>query len=181
MRAGFDPPHPFIMEYVLIWLDPWLIAPYRWLPQPEIAFMLGTGLIALQTVLLGLASLRFGKMLHAKRLAKWHDKMQHYHTLSEQALATGDKELFKAINRQAHDAFGHHFSLGGALFVVSLWPVPFAMAWLSLRFAQSSPELPFALPLLGQQPGLMFWFLLCYIPLRMLVGTVFNRLLPQKD
>lgn len=160
------------MEQFLIWLDPWLIFPYRVQLHSELAFILGTAALAVQCVLLGLASMEIGFRLHAKRLEKWQDKMQHYHVLSEQALGAGDKESYKAVNKQAQHAFGHHFSLGGALFIVSIWPVPIALAWMALRFQEIGPTLPFSLPLLGKSPGMVFWFLLCYIPLRMLCNRV---------
>jgi len=165
------------MEQFLIWLDPWLIFPYRVQLQTELAFILGTVLLAGQCVILGLASMEIGLRLHAKRLKKWQDKMQHYHVLSEQALSVGDKESYKAVNKQAQHAFGHHFSLGGALFVVSIWPIPIAFAWMGLRFHEIAPTLPFSLPLLGKNPDMIFWFLLCYIPLRMLGSRVKNALL----
>lgn len=168
------------MEQFLIWLDPWLIFPYRLSENPEMAFILGTVALALQCIILGLASMQLGFYLHSNRLNKWQDKMQHYHTLSEQALTLGDKESYKAINSRAHHAFGHHFSLSGALFVVSLWPVPMALAWMGLRFQDIALSLPFALPLLGKNPSMLFWFLLCYIPLRMLCTRLKNALLNNR-
>lgn len=160
------------MQQFIIWLDPWFIFPYRLFLHPEFSFILGTAVLALQCVIVGLASMELGLRLHAKRLQKWQDKMQHYHVLSEQALCAGDKESYKAINRQGHHAFGHHFSLGGAIFMISIWPVPIALAWMSFRFKEIGPTLPFPLPLLGENPGMIFWFLICYIPLRMLCSRV---------
>lgn len=169
------------METLLVWLDPWFIAPYRWLSAPFAAFFLGTLLLVAQASVLGLISLAIGKKMHTKRLDEWQKKMEHYNTLSEQALSTGDKELYKAVNRQAHDAFGHHFSLGGALFVVSLWPVPFALAWFTMRFGSAElPSLPFSLPVMGDKPSLLFWFLVLYIPARLFVGKCMRVCMPQK-
>ena len=105
--------------------------------------------------------------MHRKRLKKLQDDMRHYHELSESALQNSGKEAFKAVNRQGHEAFGYYFSLSNALFVASLWPVPIMLAWMQLRFGMISPELPFSLPLFGNQPSMVFWFILFYIPLRM--------------
>lgn len=162
------------MEHLLLFLDPVLIAPYRWLPWPVAGYLCGTLLLALACALLGVGTLRLARRMHAARLGRLEDDMRRYHELSEEALRREGKETFKAVNAQAHEAFGFHFSLSGALFVASLWPVPLALAWMQMRFAAAGPELPFALPLLGAQPGFVFWFLLGYIPLRMLLG----RLLP---
>ena len=40
------------------------------------------------------------------------------------------------------------------------------------RFGTVSPSLPFSLPLLGPEPGFVFWFVLAYIPLRLLMGRL---------
>lgn len=138
--------------------------------------MLGTCVLAIQTVVLGLLTLRLGQYMHRARLRELRDEMRHYHRLSERALRESGKEAYKAVNRQGHEAFGYYFSLNGALWVASLWPVPLALAWMQSRFAQVSPELPFSLPLLGAAPGFVFWFVLAYIPLRLLLG----RLLPAR-
>ena len=47
-------------------MDPWCIAPYRWLPDlPEWGYMVGTCVLAVQTVVLGLLTLRLGQRMHA--------------------------------------------------------------------------------------------------------------------
>ena len=172
------PPH--IMETFLLWLDPVFVLPFRVIPHPEVAYIFGTGCLALIAVLLGLVTLSLANRLHAKRLKKYQDQMQHYHKLSEQALSTEGKEAFKAVNRQGHEAFGYHFSLSGALFVASIWPVPIIFAWMHLRFGDLSPVLPFNLPLFGNQPGMVFWFILYYIPLRMYFSRVWRKLQLRK-
>ena len=40
----------------------------------------------------------------------------------------------------------------------------------------SRPALPFSLPLFGAQPGYVFWFILCYIPARLLLGRCLSLL-----
>lgn len=164
-------PLPHMYEF-LLWLDPLCIAPYRMLSQPVAGFLSGTGTLALVCVILGLFTLRCARYLHRARLQSYVRDMERYHALGETALALGDKEHFKAVNRQAHEAFGRHFGINGAFFAASLWPVPFALAWMQWRFGSVSPELPFSLPGLGAQPGVVFWFLLWYIPLRMLCGRL---------
>ncbi|GLI32592.1 hypothetical protein DAMNIGENAA_00250 [Desulforhabdus amnigena] len=101
--------------------------------------------------------------------------MNHHHNLSEKALRLGDKESYKAVNRQALDAFGHSFSLGAAIFCVSIWPMPFVLAWMHLRFADAPLELSFRLPFLGSTVHYFASFLLLYIAVRMLYSMVMNR------
>lgn len=161
------------MKSFLLWIDPWCIAPYRWFPGlPEWGYIVGTCVLAAQAVLLGLLTLRLGQRMHAARLKELRTEMRHYHKLSERALRESGKEAYKAVNRQGHEAFGYYFSLNGALWVASLWPVPLALAWMQARFGTVSPSLPFSLPLLGPEPGFVFWFVLAYIPLRLLLGRL---------
>ena len=163
------------MEELLVWLDPFFVLPYRLVPQPEAAYFLGTASLALLTALIGIATLRMAQRMHRKRLKQLQDDMRRYHELGETALQNAGKETFKAVNRQGHEAFGYYFSLSNALFVASLWPVPIVLAWMKLRFGMITPELPFALPLFGNQPGMVFWFILFYIPLRMFSNRTITR------
>ena len=64
--------------------------------------------------------------------------------------------------------------------MASLWPIPIMFAWVKLRFGLLSPVLPFELPLFGNQPGMIFWFLLWYIPLRMYFSRVWRKLQLRK-
>lgn len=163
------------MEELLVWLDPYFVLPYRLVGQPEAAYFLGTATLALVAALIGIGTLRMAQRMHRKRLKKLQDDMRHYHELSESALQNSGKEAFKAVNRQGHEAFGYYFSLSNALFVASLWPVPIVLAWMKLRFGLISPELPFSLPLFGNQPSMVFWFILFYIPLRMFSNKTITR------
>ncbi len=165
-----------LMEQLLVWLDPFFVLPYRLVPQPDAAYFLGTATLAFLAGLIGIATLRMAQRMHRKRLKKLQDDMRHYHELGESALQNAGKEAFKAVNRQGHEAFGYYFSLSNALFVASLWPVPIVLAWMQLRFGSISPELPFALPIFGNQPSMVFWFILFYIPLRMFSSKTITRL-----
>ena len=162
-----------MLEHVFTLLDPWLIAPYRWVTPPEAGFFLGTALLALQCVLLGDAAMLGVMTLNRKRLNELQHEMDHHHHLSEKALQMGDKESYKAVNKQGLDAFGHSFSLGAAIFCVSIWPLPFALGWMQGRFSEASPRLPFHIPFVGDEPTYLFYFLLLYIIAR----VTYKRLL----
>lgn len=159
----------------LLLLDPWLIAPFRWLPSAPAGYLLGTVILALYCILLGDLSASLVTLINKKYIRKMQDKMDHNHHLSETALKLGDKESYKAVNKQGLDAFGHSFSLGAAIFCVSIWPMPFALAWLSLRFADTPLELPFHLPFLGTTIEYFPSFLLVYIATRMLYSSIMSR------
>jgi len=160
----------------LIAIDPWLIAPYRWLEPALAGYLLGTTLLALQCVIVGDLSALVVIAFNSRYLRKIQNEMDHHHDLSEKALRLGDKESYKAVNKQALDAFGHSFSLGAAIFCVSIWPMPFALAWLHMRFAEAPLELPFNLPMIGQVVPYFPSFLLIYIVVRILYSATLSRI-----
>lgn len=158
------------MQDLLLFLDPWLIAPFRMPDSATAGFFLGVALLCLYCVLLGDAAYLGVLAMNRSRAAAFRAKMEQQNELAETALRMGDKESYKAVNKQALDAFGHSFSLGAASFTSSLLPLPFALAWMHLRFAQTAPELPFALPLAGSSPTYLFYFVLLYILVRVVYG-----------
>lgn len=154
------------MNDISRFLDPVLIVPYR-LPEGTLSgFFFGTLCLVLLCLAVGEVSLRIVTRLNRRRLEELRNDMERHHKLSETALRMGDKASYKAVNSQAHDAFGHYFSFGAALFCVSIWPLPFAMGWMSDRFSGVTPILPWDVPIIGAQPTVTFWFLLLYIPIR---------------
>jgi len=168
------------MQDMLLLLDPWLIAPFRLPASAEAGFWLGTAVLCLYCVLLGDAAYLGVMALNRRRTASLKAEMERHNELAETALRMGDKESYKAVNKQALDAFGHSFSLGAAVFTSSLLPLPFALAWMHLRFASAAPELPFALPLVGREPNYLFYFVILYIPLRLVYSRTMLRLAPYR-
>jgi len=164
-----------LLPYLLA-LDPWFIAPFRWLPSAMAGYFFGTLVLALQCIILGDLTATAVAYLNRDYLRKIQEKMDRNHNLSELALIQGDKESYKAINRQALDAFGYSFSMGGAIFCVSIWPMPFLLAWLHLRFAEAPLELSVNLPFVGSSVNYFASFLLLYIAVRMVYSLVMGRL-----
>lgn len=158
---------------LLSFFDPLLIAPFRLLPDSLAGFWLGCAVLAFWCVLIGrgtLALMRYAGRGHYTRLS---DEMHASHDLSMLALRAGDKPSFLAINSMAHERFGKHFFAQAALGMGSLWPAPFALAWLSLRF--EGIEL-FSVPLLTKPVGYPFVFLLLYVAERLLWARLESRL-----
>ncbi len=166
---------PSFLQTAFLCMDSILIAPFRILHSSVCSFFLGTWILTLLCIIFGDALHILVSTINAKRLASLQNNMRHYHVLSEKALALGDKASFKAVNAQAHDAFGHYFSFSAALFCVSMCPVPFAMAWLDGRFAGVTPSLPWDMWIIGQNPSTIFWFLLLYIPSRIGYAKLLQR------
>ncbi|MDA8133927.1 MAG: hypothetical protein M0T82_04840 [Desulfobacteraceae bacterium] len=161
---------------LILFLDPFFITPFRMVSSPALGYLLGTALLAFLCFILGDISAKGVKFLNRKHLGKIQEDMDRHHHLSEKALMMGDKESYKAVNRQALDAFGHSFSLGGAVFCVSIWPLPFALAWMDSRFAHAPLELPFSLPFLGSNIHYFASFILIYIAVRITVSALTRRL-----
>lgn len=164
------------LQTFLAVIDPWLIAPYRAVTPAAAGYLLGTTVLALYCVVIGDLSATLVAFLNRGYLSKLRRKMEHHHHLSEKALMMGDKESYKAVNKQGLDAFGYSFSMGAALFCVSIWPMPFALAWLNSRFAEAPLQLPAALPLLGGREVHYFTsFLLFYILVRIAYSLIMAR------
>ena len=62
-----------------------------------------------------------------------------------------------------------------ALAAGALWPVPFALAWMHIRFSDVDFALPFHVPYVGDYVGYAFSF----IPMYILVRILFVRLKPH--
>lgn len=151
--------------YLPAWLDAFLLAPFTWLGSPFASFWLGCALLAAYATLLGelVSGLLF--MTHKSYYLELQDTMIHMHNVSVDALHQSDKESYLAANKLAQEAFGKTFFSEATVGMASVLPVPFALAWLALRFT-GIPVL--TVPVLGTELGYPFVFLLLYIGLRIL-------------
>jgi len=115
-------------------LDAILIAPYRLLPNATAAFYLGTAVLALLCLLVGRMTYDLVWLFNRNHYAKEEGEMVRMHNLSVAAIEAQNKVAYKAANKEANEAFGKSFFAGAALFSVSIWPLPFLLAWMSIRF-----------------------------------------------
>jgi hypothetical protein len=161
----------------LLFLDPVLIAAFRLPGAAWAGFLCGTFVLCLVCVLLGdllaLAASRLNRRLYGQQLSE----MVHQHNLSVKAIGAGDKQSYTAVNKQAHEAFGKYFFSQTAIGMASLWPVPFALAWMDMRFRDAPLVLPVHMPLVGDSVPYLPVFILLYIAARVLYARVM-RLLP---
>jgi hypothetical protein len=147
------------------------IAPYRLVANPVVGFYLGTLVLALACLLLGRASQDLVWLWNRRHYEKEEAEMAHMHNLSVAAIEAGDKAAYKAANRVANEAFGKSFFAGAALFSVSIWPLPFVLAWLSGRFdGVDVPVLP------GHTVRYNAVFLGLYILVRLALWGLWGRL-----
>ncbi len=102
------------------------------------------------------------------------DEMQRYHKISMNALHAGNKEAYFAANKMAHEHFGKNFFARASVGIATIFPVPFALAWLSLRFEGITL---YSIPFTNIQMGYVFVFLTSYILLRIMWNPLKLRII----
>ncbi|ACS80428.1 hypothetical protein [Maridesulfovibrio salexigens] len=144
-------------------IDSLLIAPYRIGLPALAAFWLGTAVVALWCTLIGEISMSLIYIWNREYYTDLNREMTRMNNISIEAIRHKQKDTFKSANKWANEYFGKVFFSHAALFAVSLWPVPFAMAWLQTRFSgidiHTVPFTKFSL-------GYPFVFILSYIIVR---------------
>ena len=154
------------------WLDALLIAPFRLPASPYVGMWLGAAVLAFWCLLLGELTSAVLFFAQHRRFSRMHDDMVRYHNLSVDALHAGNKEAYLAANTLAHETFGNGFFAQAAAGLASIWPLPFALAWMAQRFegitiyaVGSSYEL-----------GYVFVLLSAYLIERLLFARIRRRL-----
>ena len=153
-------------------LDTILITFYRLTGYPLVDYYLGTLVLALLTVLVGELTISFVFRINKVHLDKLNDRVEQMKRLSSEALALGDRAGYKACNKEGNDAYGQLFFNKFGLSAASLWPIFFALAWMQERFS----EIGLPLPWLGWEINYFFFFLLCYIVVRIFFGRIKRQL-----
>lgn len=137
-------------------LDSVLIAPFRLLPQPEAAFLLGILVLALACAALGRAG--YALVARAQR-TRWNSQdaeTKRRQELSIQAAQAGDKAAYLAQNHLAQEAYGNTMALSAGRAAALLWPACAVLTWLYWRFE----DVP--MPLLWESAGPGYYFLPAY-------------------
>lgn len=150
-------------------IDALLITPYRWPADPCLGWWLGTLLLSLWCAALGELSAALAVRVNRSAIREAFSEASNRHDQSLYALRTGDRVAYKGINALANEAYGKAFFLQITVAAAVLWPVPLAMAWLRLRFADLRFQLPFSLPGLGDKVSALFVYILLYIFSRILL------------
>ncbi|MEW6664020.1 MAG: hypothetical protein AB1512_02210 [Thermodesulfobacteriota bacterium] len=153
--------------------DPILIELYRLTGFPLADYYLGTFLLAFLTVLVGEFTISLVFKVNRGHLDKLNARVEKMKRLSEEALSLGDEESYRAVNKEGNDAFGQLFFNKFGLSAASLWPIFFTLAWMQERFS----EIGLPVPGTGWEINYVFFFLLCYIPAKMLFDRM-KRWLP---
>lgn len=146
------------MEALYLGADSILIWFFRIVDPPILGYFTGTAVLCLLCAILGRLTLIMGSRINSEYLARDNNNMVHMHNLSLYALLSRDKNAYRSCNKEANEAFGKVFFAQVALGASSLWPAPFALAWMQSRFGHVEFVLPFALPGIGDTVGYMFTF-----------------------
>lgn len=164
-----------IFHDFLVALDPFIIWPFRLSAEPWTGFLAGSFVLNLICIVLGDVTSILARRLNRKVYGSYHDDMVRHHNLTVKALRNSNKDAYKAVNKQANEAFGKYFFSQAGAFTLSIWPLPFALAWMELRFGGIPLELPFAIPGLGQSVFYPFFFIPIYIAVRISYGKLMSR------
>jgi len=153
-------------------LDPYLLLLYGFTGVEVLDGLIGTVLVALLTTIIGEFTTYIGLRVNGKHLDKLQSDLKKYGDLSKIAMEKGDEPSYKALNRQANDAFGKVFFNRFGLSAASLWPAFFALDWLQHQFMASGIPIPFY----PSGADYLVVFLLCYIAVRIVCSRVKKRL-----
>lgn len=164
-----------ILHRFLLSLDPWLIWAFRLVENPWIGFLFGIFILSLMCVVLGDVTSILARRFNRQVYGQYHDEMIRNHNLSVNAIKSADKAAYTAVNKQANEAFGKYFFSQAGAFTLSIWPLPFALAWMETRFGGVPLTLPFAFPGVGQDVLYPFFFIPLYIVARIVYGKIMRR------
>ncbi|MBW1615122.1 MAG: hypothetical protein JRJ49_01045 [Deltaproteobacteria bacterium] len=105
-----------------------------------------------------------GKKINGKYIKKMTTEMNQKEKLSFRAYQEGDKAGYKALNKEATEAWGKNFFTMAAYSAGMLAPIPFALGWMDTRFSEVKFLLayPFSL-IFGDAVGYTFTFIPIYI------------------
>jgi hypothetical protein len=166
-----------MLTQIIVVLDSWLIAPFRWFDTPEAGFFVGIVALALQSVALGHGCMAIMGRMQRTIVSKHQSEADRRSEWAMRALQAQDKTAYLAQNRLAKDAYGHAMALGVGKITASLCPAVGALAWLDLRFRGVPLDLPFAIPGIGETVLYPFYFIPVYIFVRILWGRGWRRYL----
>ncbi len=162
-------------------VDPVLIFAYRIPADSLLGYWLGTAVLAFGALVLGMATMALSGLLNRNLHRSQSEKMVRMHNLSIQAIKEQNKEGYLATNKMANEMYGRVFFNRAALFTASVWPVPFALAWMDNRFT----DVALNIPLINFPFGYVGVFLTCYILLRVGFGFVripfYSKLMEELD
>ncbi len=158
-----------LLDTFALQADRFLITFYRISGYGLIDYFIGTTILAFLCIIIGELSISLAIRFNKRFLDAMSQKMTEKETLALEAYRAGDKVGYKALNKEATDAWGKHFFTMVAYSAGILWPIPFALGWMQTRFSEVQFDLAFPLSLIfGNSVGYIFTFIPIYILCRIL-------------
>lgn len=155
-------------------IDGFFILFYRITGVPIVDYMIGTFCLSIVAVILGELTISLALKANKPYLSELSERMHEKDSLAVSAYEKGDMKTYKALNRQATDAWGKKFFAMMGHSAAILWPVPFALGWMQTRFAGIEFEIAFPFSLVTDSVGYTFSF----FPIYILARIVFGKLRP---
>jgi uncharacterized membrane protein (DUF106 family) len=154
------------------YFDPYLLVLYKITGVAGLDGLIGTFLVALLANVIGEFTISIAFRINREHLDRLNNDLEKYSDLSQEAQQQGDEASYKALNKQANDAYGQVFFNRFGLSAASLWPAFFALDWIQRHFGTSGIGIPFY----PSGVNYVLVFLCCYILARMVFGRVKRHL-----
>lgn len=156
-------------------IDSVLIIFYRVTGHALLDFFIGTCVLAFVCVIIGEISVSLALKFNKRYIDGMSAEMKTKEQLALAAYKAGNQQGYKALNKEATDAWGKHFFTMVAYSAGILWPIPFALGWLQYRFQDVAFPLAFPLSVVfGKTVGYTFTF----IPLYVFCRIIFKYMRP---
>lgn len=144
--------------------DRFLIGFYRFTGYSLVDYFIGTAILAFLCIVIGELSISLAIRFNRRYLDSMSREMKQKEMLSIAAYQAGDREGYRSLNKEATDVWGKHFFTMVAYSAGILWPIPFALGWMQMRFSDVEFDLAFPLSLVfGKSVGYIFTFIPIYI------------------
>jgi hypothetical protein len=153
-------------------IDPFLIFFYRFTPITLLNYFIGTFCLSLIAVVIGELTVSIALKMNKPYLDGLSKDMNMKEKMAADAYHRGNSQGYKALNKEATDAWGKKFFAMMGHSAAILWPIPFALGWMQTRFQDVVFEISFPFTLVTDSVGYTFSFFPIYILTRILFGQI---------
>ena len=162
---------PAFNQFYLM-IDPYLILFYRMTGIAIIDYMLGTFCLSIIAVIIGELTVSLALKCNTPYIKGLSRRMKEKEAKAIEAYESGDMKGYKALNKQATDAWGKKFFSMMGHSAAILWPVPFALGWMQTRFTGVEFDILFPFTLVTDSVGYTFSFFPIYVLARIVFGQI---------
>ena len=164
-----------MIENFYLAFDRFIVFFYRLTGIALLDYMIGTLVLSLLAVIAGEITVSLAVRINRKYTDRMGSEAKRLEKLSIAAFETGDKAGYRALNREATDAWGKQFFTMAAYSAGMFWPLPFVLNWMQWRFGDVAFPVAFPFSLVAKDGvGYLFTF----FPLYILARIIFKRLRP---